>query len=486
MPVTPVVVSLAFCLGLLATTPACSLFRSEKPSAPQRGAVRIVAPGKVAEPYFGTAPGGRFAVFSDAIVDLPNGRVAWRSSEPVYLAFASRPHTLLRAQGEGVELWNALTGRVESSFAGTPLAHSELKGLMPLQDQQSLVIVDAAEAREVFHAPMAEEALSAVLHGEQLLVLSRKRAPATAALSQEQLTLHSFQWPLGTAGAKHALKIDWRGHQPKPATEDRSPPFLHLDAQGALGVARLFHTSGEGSDKTELYRVAISAAGRVQGANWSNAPFVWPEGGAVTSLVNGGARPIPHYEPPAEVRDALGRLPAIAMGSLAAVEGARVLTHGEGYLCVWSLRAAQREACLRVKHASAGLRSDGRVWLKQENDRAGTWSLTQGLQWEGTGSASEESEGESLDCQLSAQSDPGTARIIVSDAEGPRFFLYDLGPDAWLIALPDGHYVGSADAEKKLAFYDERGALLANEAVSEARDPQRVGQALSSAIDCQH
>jgi hypothetical protein len=41
-----------------------------------------------------------------------------------------------------------------------------------------------------------------------------------------------------------------------------------------------------------------------------------------------------------------------------------------------------------------------------------------------------------------------------------------------------------ADAEDKLAFYDEKGALLAKETVTAARDPERVGQVLSAAIDC--
>jgi hypothetical protein len=86
---------------------------------------------------------------------------------------------------------------------------------------------------------------------------------------------------------------------------------------------------------------------------------------------------------------------------------------------------------------------------------------------------------------LSARSDPSTSTIAIGDAESSRFFLYDLGPDAWLIALPDGHYLGSPEAEKKLAFYDEKGTLLTNEAVTKARAAQRVGQVLSAAIDCQ-
>jgi hypothetical protein len=337
----------------------------------------------------------------------------------------------------------------------------------------------------VWRTPLAEEALSAVLHGEQLLVLSRKRGAGPAALAQEQLTLHSFQWPAGTPLAKHALKLDWRGHQPKPATAQRSLPFLHVDAQSALGVARIFRSgAGEAGEKTELYRVTISAAGRVQPASWTITPFAWPNGGALTSLGDSGTRPIPKYEPPTDVREALERLPLVATGDLADVAGSRVLTHGEGYLCVWSLRAARREACLRVKHSATGLHGDGRVWLRQDNDRVGTWSLTQGLEWEGAAAAHDESARSTLDCQLSAQSDPASSRIIVGDADGPRFFLYDLGPDAWLIALPDGHYVSSPDAEKKLAFYDQHGALLTNEDVTEARDPPRVGAVLSAAIDC--
>jgi hypothetical protein len=345
------------------------------------------------------------------------------------------------------------------------------------------------EPREVLRTPMMEEALSAVLRGDELLVLSRKRGPWPSALALEQLTLHTFQWPSGASSAKHALKLDWRGHQPKPASEDRSPPFLHLDAEGSLGVGRLFRRSaGEPSEKTELYRVAIAAAGRVQPASWKITPFAWPEGGTVASLANAGTRPIPRYDPPAHVRDALSRLPLVAMGSLADAQGTLVLTHGEGYLCMWSLRAARREACLRVKHTDAGFEDDGRAWLRQENERVGTWSIGQGLQWQGKTSAtdvrSQERARSTLDCQLSARADPRTATIAVGDTDGPRFFLYDMGPDAWLIALPDGRYVGSPDAEKKLAFYDQKGALLANEAISAARDAQRVGQALSSAIDC--
>jgi hypothetical protein len=480
---------------LLATTPAC--FLSHKAStAALRGSVRIVAPAAVAEPYFGIASGGRFAVFADAIVDLSTARIAWPSSEPVYLAFASRPHTMLRAvsgdaaadKPRSIELWNALTGHVESSFIGTPLAHSELDGMMPLQDQETLVIVDTLAARELFRTPMADEALSAVLRGEELLILSRKRAPAAHALAQEQLTLHTFQWPAGVPAAKHTLKLDWRGHQPKPASEHRSPPFLHRDAQGGLGAGRLFRSgAGEGSEKTELYRVAIAATGQVQAKTWAIAPFVWPEGGTVASLADTGVRSIPTYLPPDNVRDVIARLPRVAIGSLADVQDSRVLTHGEGYLCVWSLRAARREACLRVKHVAARL-EDGGVWLQQENGRVGTWSLSQGLAWQGKSdaadAASQDSARSSLECALSARGEARTKAIAVSDAEGPRFFLYDLGPDAWLIALPDGHYVGSQDAEKKLTFYDDKGALLANEAVTAAMDSQRVGQALAVAIDC--
>jgi hypothetical protein len=177
----------------------------------------------------------------------------------------------------------------------------------------------------------------------------------------------------------------------------------------------------------------------------------------------------------------------VAIGSLADVADSRVLTHGDGYLCVWSLRAARREACLRVKHVALGF-EEGRVWMQQENGRRGTWSLAQGLQWQrqtsGADAASHESARSSLDCGLSARSEPRTSTIMVSDTDNPRFFLYDLGPDAWLIALPDGHHVGSPDAEKKLAFYDDKGALLANEDVTAAMDAARVGQALSAAIDC--
>jgi hypothetical protein len=495
-----------FVLGsvfLLATTQAC--FLAQKRSALQRGAVRIVAPSAVAEPYFGTAPGGRFAVFADGIIDLPNARVAWRPAEPVYLAFASRPHTLLRAvpsasasglasedtaadKPQRIELWNALNGRVESTFVGTPLAHSDLDGLMPLQDQQTLVIVDALTARELVRIPMADEALSTVLRDDKLLVLSRKRAPAPRALAQEPLTLQTFQWPAGVQAANHTLKMDWRGHQPKPATEHRSPPFLHRDQQGNVGVGRLFRSNaGKASEKTELYRVAIATNGQMQPASWTITPFAWPAGGRVASLADTGARPIPEYPPPDNVRDVLGRLPRAVVGSLADVRGARVLTHGEGYLCVWSLRAARREACLRVKHVAGGLEEAG-IWLQQENGRFGTWSLAHGLQWqENEGAAdgpSRASARTSLDCQLSGRGEPRTATITLSDAEGPRFFLYDLGPDAWLIALPDGHYVGSPDAEKKLAFYDDKGALLTSEAVTAAMDAQRVGKALSAAIDC--
>jgi hypothetical protein len=491
-------------VSLVATTQACFLF--QKSSTVQHGAVRIVAPSAVAEPYFGTAPGGRFAVFADGILDLPNARIAWRAAEPVYLAFASRPHTVLRAvptasaasglassdtaadKPKGIELWNALNGRVESTFVGTPLAHSDLDGLMPLQDQETLVIVDALTARELVRIPMAEEALSAVLRGEELWVLSRKRAPAPRALAQEPLTLQTFQWPAGVPATKHPLKVDWRGHQPKPATEHRSPPFLHRDEQGNLGVGRLFRSNaGAASEKTELYRVAIAATGHVQPASWTITPFAWPEGGRVASLADTGARPIPEYPPPDNVRDSLGRLPRAVIGSLVDVQGARMLTHGEGYLCVWSLRTARRDACLRVKHAAARLEGGG-IWLQQENGRIGTWSLAHGLQWqekEGAADGSSQASARtSLDCQLSAHGEPHTSTITVSDAEGPRFFLYDLGPDAWLIALPDGHYVGSPDAEKKLAFYDDKGALLASEAVTAAMDAQRVGQALSAAIDC--
>ncbi len=493
----------ALCLALLATTQACFLFRGKSSNEAPRGVVRIVAPAAVAEPYFGTAPGGRFAVFADGIIDLPNARIAWRAAEPVYLAFASRPHTLLREvpmassanadtatdKPKGIELWNALNGRVESTFVGTPLAHSDLDGLMPLQDKETLVIIDALTARELLRLPMADEALSTVLHGEELWVLSRKRAPAARTLAQDSLTLQTFQWPAGAPAAEHTLKVDWRGHQPKPATEHRSPPFLHRDEQGNVGVARLFRSSaGEASEKTELYRVAIAANGRVQSTSWATTPFAWPEGGRVASLADASARPIPAYPPPDNVRDALGRLPRVVTGSLADVQGARVLTHGEGYLCVWSLRAARREACLRVKHVAAGLEGGG-IWLKQENGRLGTWSLATGLQWQGKDEAAATSparERTSLDCQLDAQRDPSTSGITVSDAQGPRFFLYDLGPDAWLIALPEGHYVGSPEAEKKLAFYDDKGALLANEAVIAANDAPRVGQALSAAIDCQH
>jgi hypothetical protein len=488
-----------FALGLaslLATTQACALSQKKTSATQQHGAVRVVAPGPVAEPYFGTAPGGRFAVFADAIVDLPNGRIAWHGAQAVYLAFASRPHTLLREAAsdtaadkpKSIELWNALTGRVESSFVGTPLSYSELDGLMPLQDQETLVIVDTLTAHELVRMPMAEEALSAVLHGEELLVLSRKRAPAAHALAQEQLTLHTFQWPTGLPGEKRPLKVDWRGHQPKPATEHRSPPFLHRDEQGGVGVARLFRSNaGESSEKTELVRTAIAAKGKVQPASWTVTPFTWPEGGMVASLADVGARPIPTYTPPDNVRDALGRLPRVEIGSLADVQDSRLLTHGEGYLCVWSVRAARREACLRVKHVAAGL-EDGRVWLQQENGRVGTWSLAQGLKWEGKASgadaASQQSDRTKLDCELSARGEARTSTIAVSDREAARFFLYDLGPDAWLIALPDGHFVGSPDAEKKLAFYDDKGALLANEEVTAAMDAQRVGQALSAAIDC--
>ncbi|HTU60313.1 MAG TPA: hypothetical protein VMF89_17805, partial [Polyangiales bacterium] len=283
---------------------------------------------------------------------------------------------------------------------------------------------------------------------------------------------------------------DWRGHQPKPATEHRSPPFLQRDEHGNLGVARIFRSNaGEASEKTELYRVAIAANGRVQAASWTSAPFAWPEGGTVAALVDAGARPIPAYPPPDNVRDALGRLPRVVTGSVADAQGARVLTHGEGYVCVWSLRAARRDACLRVKHVAAGLESGG-IWLQQESGRLGTWSLSTGLQWQekkdAASSSSPASARTSLDCQLDAKRDPSTSGITVSDAQGARFFLYDLGPDAWLIALPDGHYVGSADAEKKLAFYDDKGALLAHEAVIAGNDAQRVGQALSAAIDCGH
>jgi hypothetical protein len=497
-----------FVLGLvcsLAASQACFLFRKST-TASQRGAVRIVAPSAVAEPYFGTAPGGRFAVFADGIIDLPSARVAWHVAQPVYLAFASRPHTLLRGapsasaasglasshtaadEPKSIELWNALNGRVESTFVGTPLAHGDLDGLMPLQERETLVIVDTLAARELLRLAMADEALSTVLRGEELLVLSRKRAPAPRALSQEVLTLQIFQWPAGVPAAKHTLKVDWRGHQPKPATEHRSPPFLHRDEQGNLGVGRLFRSNaGQASEKTELYRVGIAASGHLQATSWTIIPFAWPEGGRVASLADAGARPIPEYPLPDHVRDALGRLPRVAIGSVGDVQGARVLTHGEGYVCVWSLRAARREACLRVKHVAAGL-EDGGIWLQQENGRVGTWSLAHGLQWQGqegaADTANRASARTSLDCELSVRGEPGTSTITVSDAERPRFFLYDLGPDAWLIALPDGHYVGTPDAEKKLAFYDDKGALLANEAVTEAMDVQRVGQALSAAIDC--
>jgi hypothetical protein len=492
-------------IGLLATSHACFLFRKSS-TATERGALRIVAPSAVAEPYFGTAPGGRFAVFADGIIDLPNARLAWHAAQPVYLAFTSRPHTLLRAASSAsaanglassdtavdkpnsIELWNVLNGRVEATFAGTPLAHSDLDGLMPLQDRETLVIVDTLAARELLRIAMADEALSAVLRGEELLVLSRRRADAARALSQEVLTLQTFQWPAGVPAAKHTLKVDWRGHQPKPATEHRSPPFLHRDEQGNLGVGRLFRSSaGEASERTELYRVALAATGHIQAASWTITPFAWPEGGRVASLADAGARPIPEYPLPDHVRDALGRLPRVAIGSLADVEGARVLTHGEGYLCVWSLRAARREACLRVKHVAAGL-EDGGIWLQQESGRVGTWSLAHGLQWQGkegaADAANRASARTSLDCELNVRGEPGTSTITIGDAERPRFFLHDLGPDAWLIALPEGHYVGTPDAEKKLAFYDDRGALLANEAVTEAMDAQRVGQALSVAIDC--
>lgn len=460
------------------------------------GALRIVAPGAVAEPYFGEAPGGRFAVLADAIVDLKSARIAWRSADPVYLAFASRPHTLVRAarpeeasnQPASIQLWSALSGQVEATFPGTPLAHSELDGLMPLQDKETLLIVDALAAQELARIPMPDEALSAVLRGEELWLLSRKRATRSEKpkpLAQEQLTLQSFKWPSAEAGKKYPIKLDWRGHQPKPATEHRSPPFLQRDEQGALGIARIFRSAeGEAGEKTELYRIAINDKGRIQATSWTVTPYTWPDNGKVAALEDKSVRPIPTHEPPDNVRDALARLPRVPSGNMADALRSRVLTHGEGYFCVWSLRSARREACLRVRHSAAGL-EDGGIWLEQENGRAGSWNVGQGLKWEAKSGEKRESGRSALDCELTASNEPGSATIVVSDSEGPRFYLYDLGPDAWAIALPDGHYVGSPGAEKKLAFYDERGALVTGDDVTASMDATRVGEALSAAVDCE-
>lgn len=52
--------------------------------------------------------------------------------------------------------------------------------------------------------------------------------------------------------------------------------------------------------------------------------------------------------------------------------------------------------------------------------------------------------------------------------------VYELSEDAWALALPDGRFTGSPNAEQYLAFYDPNGAPLSAADVAALRQPQAV------------
>jgi hypothetical protein len=440
---------------------------------------------------------GRFAVFFDAVIDLRNAAVTWHTNAATYLEFPTKPGLVVRERafdrrtadmGEGVELWNIRTGRVEATFNGRLIAHSALNGLMPIQHEEVLALVDTREAREVGRVPVTGEALSAVFtQDRQLHVLSRAKARSTRELAPEHLTLQSFHWPNVTPSPEHALRVSWRDHQPTPTTDDRSPPFLHLDEHGALGLGRLFHSGPrEPRAPTVLYRVGLDASFAVMPKTWAVLPFTWPDGMEVPQLANAGVRPIPIPEVPPEVREVLAKLPTVEMSGLAGSAGSQVLTFGEGYLCHWSLHEALRDRCRRFAHDDASILDATHVRLTSENHQTGVWNLSDDtVQWQALDASRPDADrGASLRCELKHMSAPSPSSLAFGDGGQVRFVLYDLGFEAWAIALPDGRYTGSARASELLAFYDENGALLSTENADAARDPEGVRRALSTLFQC--
>ncbi len=148
--------ALRLCLfiGTLLISTACrsgvpSPLQAKNPRSPS-SSVRVVPQIHVApETYLGPA-GERYAVFSDGIVDLAVGKVAW-SGNYGYLRFPAPPDHIvtLDLDWPGIRIWSLATGQERGRFAGELLPPIQEEEVALLQRGQATAAVDTLQVAEI-------------------------------------------------------------------------------------------------------------------------------------------------------------------------------------------------------------------------------------------------------------------------------------------------------------------------------------------------
>jgi hypothetical protein len=181
--------------------------------------------------YQGMDPSGRFAFFSQVVVDLASDRVAWRHDHTLLPVQTARHRVMRNAEAaDGIELWDLLDGST-TLFPGILVGHIGMAERIAVQRDTSLDIIDSVRGRRVAVLSRENDVLSVVPSGATWLVLERA-FEEDGRVGLQLVSPH----PVPEDGMKRQHLQLPSGEPPLTPDSRHGDAFLAVDGSGALSV----------------------------------------------------------------------------------------------------------------------------------------------------------------------------------------------------------------------------------------------------------